>query len=196
MGRKAKYTDVQFLDAARDLAAGKGPEAVTIAGIADAVGAPIGSVYHRFPSRELLMARLWLRTVRSFQEGFLEILARGEAGPTALYTPRWVREHFNEALLLLVYRREEFFGDAWPEEIRDDARILMRLLDEGIIDFTIARFNRVSEEVLQRTVFALIDVPYAAVRRYLQQGAPPPVFVDDMIEQTCRIIMGDDDENT
>jgi len=196
MGRKAKYSDGQFLDAARTLAARKGPEAVTIAGIADAVGAPIGSVYHRFPSRDLLMARLWLRTVRSFQDGFLELLARGDAKAAALYTPRWVREHFDEALLLLLYRREEFFGDAWPEEIQYDARLLLRRLDEGIIDFTISRFGGVSEEMLQRTVFALIDVPYAAVRRYLLQGVPPPMFVDDTIEKTSRAIMGDDDEDT
>jgi len=196
MGRKAKYTDGQFLDAAQNLAAKRGPEAITIAGIADKVGAPIGSVYHRFPSRELLMSRLWLRTVRSFQEGFLELLAQGDAKAAALYTPRWVRAHFEESVILLLYRREEFFGEMWPEEIRNDARTLMRLLDEGIIDFTILRFGSVSEEMLHRTVFALIDVPYAAVRRYLQQGVTPPEFIDGMIEEIYRIIIGDGDEDT
>jgi AcrR family transcriptional regulator len=196
MGRRAKYTDEQFLDAARDLAAKKGPDAITIADIAASVGAPIGSVYHRFSSRERLMARLWLRTVRSFQEGFLTLLAEGRAKEAALYTSRWVREHFDEALLLLLYRREEFFGDAWPEEIKKDARLLMRRLDEGIIDFTLSRFGRVSEEMLQRTVFALIDVPYAAVRRYLQQGVVPPEFIDGMIEDTYRMIVGGDDEDS
>ena len=196
MGRRAKYTDGQFLDAAQSLAVKKGPEAITIADIADFVGAPIGSVYHRFPSRELLMARLWLRTVRSFQEGFLTLLAEGRAKAAALYTPRWVREHFEQAVILLAYRREEFFGEAWPEEVAHDARLLMRSLDEGIIDFTISRFGGVSEEMLQRTVFALIDVPYAAVRRYLQQGVPPPAFIDGMIEEAFRAVVGDDDEDT
>ena len=196
MGRKAKYTDEQFLDAARDLAAKKGPDAITIADIAASVGAPIGSVYHRFSSRERLMARLWLRTVRSFQEGFLTLLAEGRAKEAALYTSRWVREHFDEALLLLLYRREEFFGEEWPEEIKKDALLLMRRLDEGIIDFTLSRFGRVSEVMLQRAVFALIDVPYAAVRRYLQQGVVPPEFIDSMIEDTYRMIVGDDDEDT
>ena len=196
MGRKAKYTDEQFLDAALNLATRRGPEAITIADIADKVGAPIGSVYHRFPSRELLMSRLWLRTVRSFQEGFLELLEKGDAKAAALYTPRWVREHFDEAIILLLYRREEFFDESWPEEIKKDARLLMRRLDEGIIDFTISRFGSVSEEMLQRTVFALIDVPYAAVRRYLQQGAKPPGFIDGMIEDIYRIIIGDGNEDT
>lgn len=196
MGRQAKYTDGQFLDAALNLAAKRGPEAITIADIANYVGAPIGSVYHRFPSRELLMARLWLRTVQSFQGGFLTLLAEGDAKAAALYTPGWVREHFEEALILLLYRREEFFGETWPEEITKDARLLMRGLDEGIIDFTISRFGGVSEKMLQRTVLALIDVPYAAVRRYLQQGVPPPKFIDDMIEEICHVIVGGDDEGT
>jgi len=196
MGRQAKYTDGQFLDAALSLAAKRGPEAITIADIADYVGAPIGSVYHRFPSRELLMARLWLRTVQSFQDGFLELLAEGKAREAVLYTPRWVREHFEDAVVLLLYRREEFFGETWPAEITKDARLLMRGLDEGIIDFTISRFGGVSEEMLQRTVLALIDVPYAAVRRYLQQGVKPPEFIDGMIEHVSRIIMGEDDEDT
>jgi AcrR family transcriptional regulator len=196
MGRRAKYTDGQFLDAALHLAAKRGPEAITIADIADYVGAPIGSVYHRFPSRELLMARLWLRTVQSFQDGFLVLLAKRDATAAALYTPSWVREHFEEALILLLYRREEFFGETWPEEITKDARLLMRGLDEGIIDFTISRFGGVSEKMLQRTVLALIDVPYAAVRRYLQQGVPPPTFIDDMIEEICHVIVGGDDEGT
>jgi len=72
----------------------------------------------------------------------------------------------------------------------------MRRLDEGIIDFTLSRFGRVSEVMLQRAVFALIDVPYAAVRRYLQQGVVPPEFIDSMIEDTYRMIVGDDDEDT
>jgi AcrR family transcriptional regulator len=63
MGRRALYSADQILDAARDLAAQSGPAAVTIAALGSALGgAPSGSLYHRFASRNELLGRLWLRT--------------------------------------------------------------------------------------------------------------------------------------
>jgi len=190
MGRTAKYTAEQFVDAALDLAVQQGPAAVTIAAVAGKLGAPIGSVYHRFVSRDVLLAKLWLRVVRSFQEGFLDTLQREGGLEAALYTPRWVRTHPKEAKLLLVYRREELISGAWPDEIRSLAARVTREMDAGIVKFTKRLFGRVTKSALRRTLFALVDVPYAAVRRSLVSDQPPAEELDQLVAETYTAILG------
>ncbi|MGI8552143.1 MAG: TetR family transcriptional regulator [Dehalococcoidia bacterium] len=75
MARSAHYDQERILDAALQTASRTGPRAASIAALAAAIGAPTGSIYHRFRSRDLLMAELWLRTVERFQAGFLAALA-------------------------------------------------------------------------------------------------------------------------
>jgi AcrR family transcriptional regulator len=195
MGRKSRFTDEEFLDAALDLIGERGPNAATISTIGEMVGAPIGSVYHRFSSRDLLLAKLWLRVVESFQDGFLTLLNRGDGLSAALYTGRWVRENLNAGRVLLLYRREELISGEWPEEVRGRAEELARVLDDGIKGFTKRLFGEVGGENIQKVTFALIDVPSGAVRRYLQMGNIPPAIIDLFIEETYKTILGDHDEN-
>jgi AcrR family transcriptional regulator len=189
MGRNARFSSDQVLSAALALLAERGPEGVTMLGISRQTGAPIGSIYHRFPSRNLILALLWLDIVESFQDGFLEALARGDGLAAALYTPRWVRGHFNEGRVLLLFRREELVAGEWPEEVRGRVAALSRELSEGVRDFVKERFGSDTEEALSTAVFALIDVPYAATRRHLERGHQPPAVVDRLIEKTYHSIM-------
>lgn len=114
MGRSAHFNNDQFVDAALKIAAEHGPAAVTIAGVAGEISAPVGSVYHRFRSRDVLLAEVWLKVVASFQEVFLTLLERDEGLEAALHTPHWVRLHPSEARILLLYRREELVAGEWP----------------------------------------------------------------------------------
>lgn len=190
MGRTAKYSQNQFVDAALDLVAERGPAAVTISAVAGKLSAPIGSVYHRFASRDVLLAKLWLRTVQGFQEGFVDTLRTKGGVEAALYTPRWVRKHPKEARLLLLYRREELISGPWPDEIRGLALRLAGELDSAIERFAEELFGALSETALLKTKFALIDVPYAAVRRSLVARKPLPEAVDELVAETCAVILG------
>ncbi len=189
MGRNAQFKNEQFVDAALKIAADHGPAAVTIAAVSEEVGAPVGSVYHRFLSRDLLMAEVWLRVVVSFQETFLAVLGKGEGLEAALHTPRWVRQHSAEARILLLYRREELVAGAWPEELKERVLAIKRRLDGGIRNYAARTFGRAGLEEINRTVFALIEVPYAAVLRYIRLGKKPPRSVDGYIMQTYSTIM-------
>ena len=40
-------------------------------------------------------------------------------------------------------------------------------------------------------VFALVDVPYAAGRRHLVNGEPPPPLVDELVTQTLQRVLFD-----
>ena len=190
MGRTAKFTPEQFVDAALDLVAAHGPTAVTMSALASRLRAPIGSVYHRFASRDALLARLWLQIVQSFQKGFLDALRQEGGLEAALYTPKWVRAHPKEAKLLLVYRREELVSGPWPEEIQTHAASVARELDAGIRQFARQVLGSGSKSALRRTQFALIDVPYAAVRRSLIADEALPQEVDQMVSEAYTAILG------
>ena len=59
---KRLFEDADFLAAARDLAAAGGPASVTVSSVTGRLGAPVGSFYHRFASRDVLLANVWLDT--------------------------------------------------------------------------------------------------------------------------------------
>ena len=94
MGRIAKFGREDMARAALELAAERGPQAVTVAAIAAAIGAPTGSIYHRFDSREELLAEIWMDVVESFQRGFIERLATASdidgAAAAACFMAEWV----------------------------------------------------------------------------------------------------------
>jgi AcrR family transcriptional regulator len=188
MGRPPKFDSQQILDATALLIAEGGPGQATVASIAARLGAPSGSIYHRFESRDVLLARLWIRTVHRAQRGFLAALAiedlRKAATEAALHIPRWSRQFRAEASVLLLYRREDL-ADRWPDELGVELTELNTDLDAALRLFTRRRFGRVTPSRLQTVAFALIDVPYAACRRYLLAGNAPPVAVDELVVRTC-----------
>src|ERR1700719_1780760 len=115
---RPKFADGDFLDAALVIAAERGPLAVTIGSITERLKAPVGSFYHRFASRDVLLGELWLRTVLDFQAGITAALDAGDGLRAALHTPAWVRSHLDEACLLLLYHRDDFVQGTWPEALR------------------------------------------------------------------------------
>ena len=189
MGRKPHFTNDQFADAALELISEGGPKAVTISAIAARIGAPVGSVYHRFQSRERILAEAWLHLAESFQQGFLDLLEKDAPVEAALYTPRWVRRHPKEAKVLLLYRRGELVAGPWPQEMRRRAEILERELRSALADFTLRFFGSPEKAFIRRTVFALIDVPLAAVRRPLEEGRLPTPAIHTLIRESCESIM-------
>jgi len=192
MGRKAHFNKADIIDAALKIIAEEGLKALTMQSIAEKIQAPIGSIYHRFPSRDEILAELWINIAKPFQEGFLAALNNNGLQAT-LYTLQWVRTYPKESHVLLLYRREELSSGDWPEDFKQKIADLSRELDEGILSFIKRSFGRVTKDNLQRTVFALIDVPFAAVKRSLQNDEVPTPLLDKLIRETYITIMGRDD---
>ena len=42
-------------------------------------------------------------------------------------------------------------------------------------------FSRVTPRALRRAAFAVLDVPFAAVRRHVAANEPPPLIVDELV---------------
>jgi AcrR family transcriptional regulator len=192
VGRPAKFSTEEILDVTAQLVAAHGPSGATVAAIAGELGAPTGSIYHRFGSRDLVLARVWIRTVKEAQAGFLEAIRQEDVGAAAvdaaLHVPRWCRENLDAARILLLYRREELV-ELWPDELGDDLAGLNAEMQAALGDFCARGYGNRSYETLGRVLFALVDVPYGAVRRHLVAGKPPPEEIDDLIRATCRCIL-------
>lgn len=185
MPRPAKFSDAHILDAAATLVAGGGPGAATIGAIAHRIGAPNGSIYHRFGSRDELLGRLWLRKAAFFQDAFAAAFdapdARAAAIAGALSLPRCARADFEGARIMLLHRREDFLGGGWPDELSREAERLGRQVGTLLRDGTVRLFGSDTKANRQRATFALLDIPLGAVRRHVAHGKPPPGEVDALI---------------
>jgi AcrR family transcriptional regulator len=185
MPRPEKFTEDRILNAAGALVAASGPSSATITAIAAAIGAPNGSIYHRFKTRDALLGRLWLRKAAFFQNNFANALDHSDphqAGlNAALSLPRSVRADFVGARIMLLYRREDFLGEGWPSEMQDEAARLGRQVTDALADITLRLFGNRTAASRQAAAFAVLDVPFAAVRRYVGAGEAPPLHVDDLI---------------
>ena len=188
MGRKAYFKNEEFIDSAIQIIAEEGLGALTIAGLSTRMTAPIGSVYHRFPSRDALIAELWLNIIESFQNEWLKILQTDGLQAT-LFCMEWVRNHPNEARVMLLYRIDDLTSGEWPKDLQKRAQRLFKELKEGIASFTKKQFGRVTKEYIDRTLFAIHDAPMGILRRYMHDNKIPPESVSDLIRETYKAVI-------
>jgi AcrR family transcriptional regulator len=185
----AAFDNSDFLGAALALAGERGPSAVTVAAISAKLKSPTGSFYHRFASRDALLAELWFNMVLAFQEGIAAALDAGDGLQAALHTPAWVREHLDEGRLLLLYHRDDVVRGDWPQILRDGLAEQARRGQVRLRKFARDTFGRAGQNEIRRAQFVLSEVPVAAVRQYLQRREKPPPIVDEMIATTYRAIV-------
>jgi len=188
MGRKAHFQHEDFLDAAVQIIAEDGLNALTVAALAKRINAPVGSVYHRFASRDALLAEVWLKIIESFQNEFTNLLQEDGLQAT-LYCLQWVRRHPNEARIMLLYRVHDLTSGKWPQDLQKHARRLDKELHEAIGAFIKKEFGKVTPENSDRTIFAIYDAPIGIISRYLRNGKIPPASAADLIRETYEAII-------
>lgn len=191
MARPRTHHYDDFLDAAVELFGRGGTSAASMSATAKAVGAPSGSIYHRFADRSTLLAGVWLRTESRFQQGFLAELAGDpplEAAVAAAgHVVRWCRANPNEGRVLLTGRHEFGYPD-WPQEAMDTTRRGERTLRAELRELTrnLGAAHGVDRD---EVVLAVIDLPYAAVRRHLAAGRTPPPRTVDLVTAAARTLL-------
>jgi AcrR family transcriptional regulator len=195
MPRPPKHHESDILSAAASIVAARGPAAATITAIGTAMGAPNGSIYHRFRSRDELLGRLWLTKAQFFQDRWVkaclqEPTARRAGLAAALSLPRAVREDFPGARIMLLHRREDFLSERWPPEMQAEARRLGKQTETMLADITRRLFGRNTDSARQIATFAVLDLPFSAVRRYVGAGEPPPPLVDDLVSKAYAAVIG------
>ena len=185
MSRSAKFDSAQIIDVTSRVIARDGPALATMARIASEAGAPTGSIYHRFSSRDVLLGEVWLAAAEGFQTAFGEKL-RGRdpwrAGlDAALMVAERARTHTAEARILLLHRRDDFLRGRWPEPLALRADALKRQLETGMRDFCQRLLGAVDPPALRALRFAIVDIPMAAVLPHLRAQEDLPLSIESLI---------------
>src|ERR1700681_4225484 len=181
---RASFDYADFLTAARDLAAKSGPATVTVSSVTERLGAPSGSFYYRFSSRDVLLAELWLATALAFQQGFVAAIKAGDGLTAALHTPVWVRSHLDDACVFLLHHRNDFVHGGWPPALTARVAQQGRRVDACYRRFARVALGGIDAKRLRLSRFVLADVPKAAVVPHLHRRETPPPVVDEMITIT------------
>jgi len=189
--RPATTSAEAILDAVTRLAGENGPAAASIQAISAATGASVGSLYHRFASREALLAQAWLRAAEVFLSTFVLTLngcGTVEDGvQAALVTPRWARENRYAAALILSQNRNDFLSAGVPAGTLQEAGALAHGLNTALQGF-VGRVGITDLSGLARCRYALIGIADGAVRLYLP-GRAPPIDLDSWVEAAYRGVM-------
>lgn len=149
----------------------------------------MGSIYHRYSSRDEILAALWLELAEKFQARFLSALDGPDPVRSGLaavrYVCGWVREHPHESRLLLLHRREDFASDRWPAGYHRRARTLANRAESSLRAYARRLCDRAGGPELRAVRFALVDLPTAALRRDLEAGVSPSRDVQRRLLETC-----------
>ena len=175
------------------MSAALGPQKLTIAKVAEKTGVPVGSIYHRYASRDEILAAVWLDLVEEFQDHFLaelegkDTIAAGLAG--VHYACQWIRRHPREARLLLLHRREDFASERWPHSYRRRAERLASRAGASVSAYAERLTGRSGGGAVRAVRFALVDLATAALRRDVEAGMPPSQSVERLLLETCAYVL-------
>jgi AcrR family transcriptional regulator len=193
MGRRSQYDAAQILAGAKQVSAEIGPQKLTIAKVAEHTGMPVGSIYHRYTSRDEILGAVWLDLVEEFQEQFLAALEAQDAVHAGLEAVQhacdWIRGHPREARLLLLHRREDFAAERWPAGYRRRAEGLASRAAASVSRYAARLTGRGGAAAVRAVRFALVDLPTAALRRDVEAGALPSDDMQRLLLETCAYVL-------
>ncbi|MDT7790871.1 MAG: hypothetical protein QOD59_307, partial [Mycobacterium sp.] len=135
-------------------------------------------------TRAALCGELWIRTEERFHAGMRAALATSQEPQTrcvaaARFTVQWCRDHPVEAQVLLT--GADALGEAdWPDEMTSRRKRLHS---------TLRRMLAGVPSDLDRVNAAVIDIPYAVVRRHLVARRAIPASADVIVEQCARTLI-------
>ena len=156
----------------------KNGHSASVVGVAKLLGAPSGSVYHRFPTRDALIAAAWLDALRDFQSGFLAALAQPDldaaAVDAATHVPRWCGRQLDcaspPAPLPARRPRRRLARGAWPGNTTWSTRAQFGAYRQHARD----RYGHATGVALDARPSLSSTSPGPFVRRFLDQRRRPP----------------------
>lgn len=187
----AKFTHDGILDAAAEEVLARGSAAeVTIAAVAQRLGAPSGSIYHRFPSRDELLVRLWIRSVRRFHDRYLAAGRDGDPQRAildmAVCVATFTRDHRADAAAMTMFRQSRLSATA-PEACRAEVAAINADVEVRLAELTAARYPRRSSRHRTLVRVAAIENPYGLVRPYV--GGSVPSWLPEVIRASSGAVL-------
>lgn len=189
MARPPKFTADDLLDGAGQAVLEHWREA-TIAHVSEVVGAPVGSIYHRFGSRDELFGALWVRAIRRFHGALLEATAvddpQAALEGAAVTIPRFCRAHPVDAKAMTLFRWRDLMGLDLPR-LRDDLPTLNDAVFDRLRALMVARWGEVTARRETLVGLACQLGPYGLVRPWIGGDIPPEV--DEAVLASARSVL-------
>ncbi|WP_104173267.1 TetR/AcrR family transcriptional regulator [Arthrobacter sp. Y81] len=193
MPTPTSYTREQILDAAMH-AVHEHWRSATVAHVTARLGAPSGSIYHRFRSRDALFTSAWIRSIRRFHRE-LERVSAGDPVEaiveTALLIPRFCRENPLDARMMTAYRYNDLMQNP-PAGLLADLENLNAPVGVTLNRLTLARYGRATPRGLSIVALACREAPIGLIRPMI--GEAIPLWIDDAVRAASTGIAGLRDE--
>ncbi len=187
-------TDV-ILDAAWALVLGGGPRAASVAAIARASGAPVGTLYHRFGDRNGILTAAWLRALERFQARAMapETNAAGNtaadsAVAMAVAAISFARELPDDARLLLTIRPADLLDGEPDVAFQETLAAMNAPLNERVGVLARQLYGSSDPRSVDAVARAVADLPYAVVRRHAHDE-PMPSWLETDVAASARAML-------
>lgn len=189
MPRPPKFSADELLDGAGQAVLVHWRDA-TIAHVSEVVGAPVGSIYHRFGSRDELFGALWVRSIQRFHRVLLTAADRPDPQEAleaaALSIPHFCRQHPVDAKATTLFR--------WRDLMELDLPLLradLPTLNDGVFarvrELMAARWGEVTPRRERLVGLACQLGPYGLVRPWI--GGDIPAEVDEAVLDSARAVL-------
>jgi AcrR family transcriptional regulator len=186
-----KHESDVILDAARALVLAGGPRAASVAAIAKSSGAPAGTLYHRFGNRDGILAAAWLRALERFQA---QAMAADAGAPLdaavamAVAAISFARELPEDARLLLTIRPGDLLDDEPDAEFAETLAAMNAPLTRRVGALARQLYGRGDARSVDAVARAIVDLPYAVVRRHAHDE-PLPSWLEADVAASVRAVL-------
>jgi AcrR family transcriptional regulator len=189
-------TDV-ILDAARALVLDGGPRAASVAAIAQASGAPAGTLYHRFGNRDGILTAAWLRALERFQaRAMAASVNKGAGSPIetaaamAAATVKFARDLPDDARLLLTIRPGDLLDGEPDARFQETLAAMNAPLTARVRALARQLYGRSDPRSVDAVARAVADLPYAVVRRHAHDKTLPSWLEADVAASARAVLEG------
>jgi AcrR family transcriptional regulator len=195
MAPPRKHESDVILDAARALVLEGGPRAASVAAIANSSGAPAGTLYHRFGNRDGILTAAWLRALERFQSRAMAASETNTADAPvetavamAVVAISFARELPQDAQLLLTIRPADLLDDEPDAQFQETVAAMNAPLTERVGVLARKLYGRKDSRSVDAVARAVVDLPYAVVRRHARDE-PMPSWLEADVAVSVRAVL-------
>jgi AcrR family transcriptional regulator len=196
MSRQRLHTLDDLLDVAEQIVTSGDPSGLTLRSLAAAAGASNGTIYHAFGSKDVLLARLWLRSWSRLGDLMAEAMGeRAEASgedavvAVALTPVEFVRRFPASARLFFVQRRDQLFSADLPPEIETELNSVQEKFVEVLIALARGVWGRGDRIAVEAIAVCVVDLPGGILRRCLLEDREADEATAARLEAAVRAIL-------
>lgn len=199
MARQRLHTLDDLLDVAEQIVTSGDPSGLTLRSLAAAAGASNGTIYHAFGSKDVLLARLWLRSSSRLRELMAEAMtastgSTGTAGvdavvAVALAPVEFVRRFPASARLFFAQRRDQLFSGDLPPEVEAELAAVQGRFVELLVALARGVWERGDRVAVEAIAVCVVDLPGGIVRRCLLEDREADEATAARLEAAVRAIL-------